>query len=722
METLCGVVERITYVNEETGYSVIKIRSKGYIELITVTGNMATVNVGSVITIKGKWINNPKYGRQFEVTEWKESLPASIYGIEKYLGSGLIKGIGPVYAKKIVNLFKEETLRVIEEEPDRIMEVPGIGKKRVEMIKKAWNDQKEIKNIMLFLQSHGISTSFGGRIYKVYGNESIHILKENPYRLADDVYGIGFKTADTLAAKLGIDKESYIRCRSGIFYTLSQLSEEGHCFAYMDQLVAKSSEILEIEEPKVIMTIDHLVLEKELIKEGKDKIYLPPFYHSECGIVRRLKQILNSSLHKKVISSEKFIEEIQRSKNIIYDPIQKEAIRKAEISKVMVLTGGPGTGKTTTVHGIIELYKRSGMEVILAAPTGRAAKRLSEATGMKAKTIHRLLEYKPPEGYKKNEENSLQGDVLIVDEASMIDVLLMYHLLKAVPDHMILIIVGDIDQLPSVGPGNVLRDIIASEVIPTVKLERIFRQAMGSKIIINAHKINRGEYPDLKGGATSNFFFIQEEETDIVISTIVSLCTTRLPDYYKADPIRDIQVLTPMQRTETGAANLNIVLQAALNKNKLALKKGATEFRLHDKVMQVRNNYDKEVFNGDVGFVSAINLEEQTLKVSFDDKEIEYELLELDELVLAYATTIHKAQGSEYPIVIIPVTFNHYVMLQRNLLYTGITRAKKVLILVGTKNAIYAAVNNNKVKDRNTLLAKRLKEANIDHKRGYVNG
>ncbi len=709
METLRGVVERITYANEDTGYSVIKIRAKGFIELITVTGNMACVNIGSVITIKGIWINNPRYGRQFDAKEWEESLPASIYGIEKYLGSGLIKGIGPIYAKKIVNHFMKDTLNIIEEEPNRIIEVPGIGKKRVEMIKRAWQDQKEIKNIMIFLQNYGISTSFGGRIYRVYGNESIDILMENPYRLAEDVYGIGFKTADSLASKMGIDKESFQRCRSGIFYTLSQLSEEGHCYASAEQLIAKCVEILEIEEAKIIMTIDHLILEKELIKEAPDKIYLPPFYHSECGIVRRLRQIIQSSTRKKVSNSQIFLEEIENKGHIIYDEVQKEAIRKAEASKVMVLTGGPGTGKTTTIHGIIGLFRHSGMDVILAAPTGRAAKRLSEATGMQAKTIHRLLEYKPPEGYKKNEDNPLDGDVLILDEASMIDIILMYHLLKAVADHMIIVIVGDIDQLPSVGPGNVLQDFIASEVIPTIKLQRIFRQAMGSKIITNAHKINSGENPDLSGGSTSNFFFISEEESNKVIDTIVNLCTKRLPSYYNVNPIKDIQVLTPMRRTETGAANLNTVLQSALNKNKLSLKRGAIEYKLYDKVMQVRNNYDKEVFNGDVGYISIINIEDQTLSVTFDDREVEYELLELDELVLAYATTIHKAQGSEYPIVIIPITFSHYVMLQRNLLYTGITRAKQVVVLVGNKDAIYTAVQNNIVKDRNTFLAQRLK-------------
>ena len=708
MESLRGVVERITYANEDTGYSVIKVKSKGYMDLVTVVGSMATVNVGSVLYMKGFWTHNAKYGRQFEVREWEETLPASIYGIEKYLSSGLIKGIGPVYAKKIVNLFKEQTLDIIEEEPDRILEVPGIGKKRVEMIKKAWQDQKEIKNIMLFLQSYGVSTSFGSRIYKYYGNESIEVVRENPYQLADDIYGIGFKTADGLASKLGIEKDSFKRCRAGIFYTLSQLSEEGHCYASSEQLITKCVEILEVEESKIIMTLDYLISEKELIKELPDMIYLPPFYYSEQGVAKRLKQIMMCKPLKKVKPSQEVIAQLEKNDGITYDEIQCHAIMQAEISKVMVLTGGPGTGKTTTTHGIISLFKASGMEVLLAAPTGRAAKRMSEATGLEAKTIHRLLECKPPEGYKKNEDSPLEGDVLIIDEASMIDIILMYNLLKAVPDHMILIIVGDIDQLPSVGAGNVLQDIIASNVVPTIKLERIFRQAMGSQIITNAHKINKGENPDLRGGKTSNFFFMEQEENEGVINTIINLCVKRLPNYYHVNPIKDIQILTPMQRSETGAANLNTVLQAALNPNTLCLKRGATEYRLHDKVMQIRNNYDKEVFNGDVGFISAIDLDAKTLKVNFDDREVEYEVLELDELVLAYATTIHKAQGSEYPIVIMPFTFSHYVMLQRNLLYTGITRAKKVVILVGNRNAIYMAVKNMTVKNRNTLLWQRL--------------
>ena len=709
MENLRGVVERITYENEETGYSVIKIKCKGYMDLVTVVGSMATVNVGAVVTMKGFWTSNPKYGRQFEAKEWEEALPASIYGIEKYLGSGLIKGIGPVYAKKIVQLFNEQTLDIIEETPDRLIEVPGIGKKRVELIKKAWQDQKEIKNIMIFLQSYGVSTAFGSRIYKCYGNKSIEIVKANPYQLADDIYGIGFKTADSVAEKLGIEKDSFKRCRAGIFYTLSQLSEEGHCFATSEQLIQKCVEILEVEEQKIIMSIDYLINEKELIKEEPDSIYLPPFFYSEVGVAKRLKQIMASRPIKSIKPSEEVMAYLEKTQHMTYDSIQREAVHLAERSKVMVLTGGPGTGKTTTTYGIISLFKQSGMEILLTAPTGRAAKRMSEATGMEAKTIHRLLECKPPEGYKKNEEHPLEGDVLIIDEASMIDIILMYNLLKAIPDHMIVIIVGDIDQLPSVGAGNVLQDIIASGVVPTIKLERIFRQALGSQIVTNAHRINKGQNPDLRGGSQSNFFFIEQEANEEILRTIVNLCTTRLPRYYKVNPIRDIQILTPMQRSETGAAHLNTVLQSALNPNPLCLKRGATEYRLHDKVMQVRNNYDKEVFNGDVGMISAIDLEERTLKVTFDEREIEYEALELDELVLAYATTIHKAQGSEYPIVVMPITFSHYVMLQRNLIYTGITRAKKVVVLVGNRNAIYMAVKNNEVKNRNTRLAERLK-------------
>lgn len=709
MEKLRGVVMRITYANEETGYSVLKIRCKNFKDLVTIVGNMVSVNIGAVVVLTGFWVNNSKYGRQFEVKEWEELLPATVYGIEKYLGSGLIKGIGPIYAKKIVNLFQERTLEIIEDEPERIIEVPGIGQKRVEMIKKAWQEQKEIKNIMLFLQSYGISTSFGSKIYKTYGNDSLKVLKENPYRLADDIYGIGFKTADELAGKLGMAKNSFMRCRAGIFYSLGRIAEEGNCYALKSQLIDYCQTILEVEEAEIVMTLSHLLQENELFKEEEEIIYLPPFFYSEKGLAYKIKQNIASLPGYVIDNSDMIIQEIEEREKIVYDSVQKMAIKKAAKAKIMVLTGGPGTGKTTTINGIIKLFQRAGLKILLTAPTGRAAKRMSEATGMEAKTIHRLLECKPPEGYKRNEDNLLSGDVLIIDEASMIDIILMYNLFKAVPAEMTVIIVGDVDQLPAVGAGNVLQDIIASGVAETVKLERIFRQALGSKIITNAHMINKGEMPDLKGGRKSDFFFIEENETENILQLIVDLCLHRLPAYYQLDVLKDIQVLTPSQRTETGVHNLNNLLQNALNRGQVYLKKGGIEYRVNDKVMQIRNNYDKEVFNGDIGFITMVDLEEQKLTVRFDEREVQYERLDLDELVLAYATTIHKAQGSEYPVVIMPLTMSHYVMLQRNLLYTALTRAKKVFIIVGQKKAVYLAVKNDKVKNRNTRLAERLR-------------
>lgn len=695
MQHLQGVVERVTYTNENTGYSVLKAKVKGYSELVPLVGNMASVYAGTVLRVKGVWTHNPKYGKQFEVKEWEERLPANVYGIEKYLSSGLIKGIGPVYAKKIVNTFKEKTLDVLEEQPDELIKIEGIGPKRVEVIKTAWVEQKEVKNIMVFLQGHGISTAFGNKIYQAYGEKSIDTITENPYKLVDDIFGIGFNTADKLGKKLGIGQESYIRCRSGVLYVLGELASDGHCFAYPEQLVKTAVKLLDIEEQKIIMTIDNLIKKEEIVRD-LDVYYLPAFFHSEEGVARRFYQIAKNK------TVDIFLTKIEDG----YDDIQKQAIAKAVSTKIMVLTGGPGTGKTTTINGIIGVFKAQQKKVLLAAPTGRAAKRMAEATGLEAKTIHRLLEFKPPKGYKKNEDNLLRGDVLIIDEASMIDVVLMYNLLKAVPNTMTVIIVGDVDQLPSVGAGSVLRDIIDSDTVPVIKLERIFRQAKGSRIITNAHRINQGQMPDLSGGRASNFFFIEEKEN--LLELIIDLCANRLPRFFQVDPVKDIQVLTPMQRTNTGAVNLNNLLQTTLNKNKLCLERGAVQYRLYDKVMQIRNNYDKEVFNGDIGFITKINTEDKSLIVNFDGREVSYEILELGELVLAYATTIHKAQGSEYPVVVMPFSFSHYVMLQRNLLYTGITRAKQAVVMVGEKAAVQAAVNNAEVKERNTILKDRL--------------
>ena len=737
MEHLRGVVERITYQNAENGYSVIKCAVKNYNDLVTVVGCMPDVHVGSVLYLGGNWRIDPKYGRQFSIETFEETLPATVFGIEKYLGSGLIKGIGPKYAKKIVQEFGKNTLDVIETEPDTLTRVPGIGKLRVERIKEGWQEQKEIKNIMLFLQSHNVSTSHATKIYKTYGNDSIKVVQENPYRLADDIWGIGFKTADTIAEKMGFDHEKYVRLRSGILYTLNKLSEDGHCYATRNLLLKTGSELLSVEDNVLTMTLDEMIRAGDVITEKiplpedaapdmipEKAIYLPPFYFSEMGTAKRLAAINGNSggMH---VNPAGLADRISCRTGMQYDEIQMQAILTAVQSKVLVLTGGPGTGKTTTTLGIITAFREAGAKILLAAPTGRAAKRLSEATGMEAKTIHRLLEVKPPEGYQKNEEDPLEGDVLIVDECSMIDIMLMYNLLKAIPDTMTLILVGDIDQLPSVGAGNVLRDMIDSACFPVVRLTRIFRQAQTSRIIMNAHRINAGKMPDISNGAKSDFFFMdmekqaeksgQNPEDSVVLAeealrTITELVTSKLPRYYRTKP-SEIQVLTPMQRSVVGAANLNQALQQALNPGEVGLRRGGYLFKARDKVMQIRNNYEKEVFNGDIGVIEFVDLEERELAVRFDDRSVTYDVTELDELVLAYATTIHKSQGSEYPIVVIPILMNHFVMLQRNLIYTGITRAKKVLVLVGTKKALGYAVRNVTVSKRNTMLKEWLQRA-----------
>ena len=710
MEHLRCVVERITYQNADNGYTVLKCAVKNYSDLVTVVGTMPDTHVGSVLSLEGMWKMDAKYGRQFLVEKFEETLPATVYGIEKYLGSGLVKGVGPKFAKRIVEKFGKDTLDVIEETPDELLKVSGIGKVRVDRIKTSWQEQKEIKNIMLFLQSHEVSTSHATKIFKTYGSESIAIVKENPYRLADDIWGIGFKTADSIAQKMGIDKGKFVRLRSGIFYTLNKLAEAGHCYTTREQLTGRSKELLEVEEPELEITLDEMIRTNDVIRdeaEDREAIYLPPYYFSESGCAKRLLRLMSCG-KKKSEDTEEILEKVAASSEITYDEIQWQAVKTAVSSKVMVLTGGPGTGKTTTTLGIISAYKQAGCQIILAAPTGRAAKRMSEATGMEAKTIHRLLEYKPPEGYQKNEEHPLEGDVLILDECSMIDIMLMYNLLKALPQQMSLILVGDIDQLPSVGAGNVLRDIIDSGCVPVVRLTRIFRQAQGSRIIMNAHRINRGEGIDMRGGKDADFFFATKESNQEVVDTIVQYCKTNLPRYYHVDPLQDIQVLTPMQRGECGAVNLNQVLQEAMNPSKIFLRRGGTQYRLKDKVMQIRNDYDKEVFNGDIGTITKVDVEERELTVLFEEREVVYDVTELDELALAYAVTIHKSQGSEYPIVVMPFTMSHFVMLQRNLLYTGVTRAKKILVLVGEKKAVYYAIKNETTTGRNTCLARRL--------------
>lgn len=705
MQKLRCVVERITYQNPENGYSVMRVKVKGYDELVTLVGNLLEVPAGSVLLCEGDWKVDKRYGSQFVAQTWEEVMPATLYGIEKYLGSGLVKGIGPKFAQLIVSRFGLDTIEIIETDIKRLYEVPGIGQKRVEKIAESWEKQKDIKNVMLFLQGYGVSTAYAAKIYRQYGKESIDTVKTNPYKLADDIWGIGFKTADTIASKMGYEKNDLRRLKSGVTYTLSHMAEEGNVYAEEEQLVKSAIELLDADEAPVRQAISEMLQSEDLIADA-EAIYMPPFYYAEVGTANRLNKLMDC-VEGSLFNIIPDISVISKQIGVEYDEVQAEAIREAASSKVMVLTGGPGTGKTTTTQGIIAALKAMGLRILLAAPTGRAAKRMSEATGMEAKTIHRLLEYNPKDGYKRNDDNPLEGDALIVDECSMIDLLLMNNLMKAIPAGMRLVLVGDIDQLPSVGAGNVLRDIIDSKRIPVIRLTRIFRQAQESRIVMSAHAINKGVFPDTSNGKHTDFFFIQQEDPEQAVETIVKLVKERLPNAYKR-PTSDIQVLTPMQRGVVGAANLNMALQNVLNPGQVSLYRSGYSFRQGDRVMQLRNNYDKEVFNGDLGYIERVDMEDRTLFVCFDGRTVEYDVSELDELTLAYATTIHKSQGSEYPIVVMPVLMTHYVMLQRNLIYTGITRAKKICVLVGTKKALSFAIRNLSVLKRNTKLKERL--------------
>ena len=703
------VVERITYQNPENGYSVLKVKVKGYNDLVTLVGNLLEVPVGSVLLCRGEWKVDKRYGSQFVAATWEETMPATVYGIEKYLGSGLVKGIGPRFARAIVQRFGTETIDIIETEIERLYEVPNIGRKRVAKIRESWEKQKDIKNVMLFLQGYGVSTAYAAKIYREYGKESIDKVRENPYRLADDIWGIGFKTADGIAAKMGYGKEDPRRCRSGILYTLGQLSDEGHVYAGEEQLVKTAGQLLEAGETAIRDTLAGMLQAEDLILD-KDAIYLPPFYHAECGTSRRLRDLAQStgrSLFDGLFDPSSLTAET----GIEYDEVQLAAIRQAVTSKVMVLTGGPGTGKTTILNAIIQVFAENKAKILLAAPTGRAAKRMSEAIGREARTIHRLLEYTPKDdGFARNEDNPLACGLLVVDEASMMDTMLAYHLLKAAPLGATIVFVGDVHQLPSVGPGNVLGDLIASGAMPVVELVEVFRQAAESEIVCNAHLINRGELPRLESSKDrlSDFYFMRQDDPDRAADIIVDLVKNHIPRRFQLDPFDEIQVLSPMHKGTVGAANLNLRLQQALNPEGEALQRGERLYRLGDKVMQIRNNYEKDVYNGDIGRVSSVDVQEKCLVVRYDDRYVGYDWEELDEIVAAYAISIHKSQGSEYPAVVIPLMTQHYMLLQRNLIYTGVTRGKRLVVLVGEPRALAMAVKNNRMQKRYTWLARRL--------------
>jgi exodeoxyribonuclease V alpha subunit len=718
MPIIYGFLERITYHNEENDFVVAKLQEKGKRELTTIVGNLTAINPGESLKLTGRWVHNKKFGEQFQVETYEVTVPATVHGIRKYLGSGLIKGIGPIMAERIVKKFTLDTLEVIERTPERLSEVDGIGPKRVAMITRAWEEQKEIKEIMIFLQGHGVSATYSAKIYKQYGDRSIEVVKENPYRLARDIHGIGFITADKIAQNMGIDPNSLIRAKAGVIYVLNELTEEGHVYYPEKDLVHKAKEILKVDQEIITKAITDLSREKEIFIEEINigqihkGVYLAPFYVGETGIAQRLRRLKESPSNIRPIHPEKAIEWVQQKLNMELAEKQREAVLLAASSKVLIITGGPGTGKTTIITAILKIFQQLKLRILLAAPTGRAAKRMSEATGWEAKTIHRLLEYSPQKGgFKKDQDDPLEADVVIIDEASMVDTLLMYHLLKAIPFQAHLILVGDVDQLPSVGPGNVLRDIIDSGIFTIVRLTEIFRQAQESMIIVNAHRVNQGEFPILKEierKETADFYFIQEEDPEKALNQILTLCCERIPKHFGFHPIRDIQVLTPMHKGTIGAINLNIELQKSLNPDQQGITHGSRTFKLQDKVMQIVNNYDKEVFNGDIGWISEIDQEDKEVTIDFDGRLITYDFSDLDEVILAYAISVHKSQGSEYPVVILPVTTQHYMLLQRNLIYTGITRAKKLVVLIGTKKALAIAIRNNKPQLRFTHLSVRL--------------
>ena len=702
MEHIKCTIEKIYYQDANNYFSVIGVTIDGEQFTRTIVGNnLQEIQPGMVIDAYGDW-KDSKYGKQFKVISWQEALPTSLVGMERYLGSGLIKGIGPTIAKKIVAHFGLQSFDVIDNDIKRLKEIPDIGTKRIESIRDCWAKQKEIREVMVFLQSLGVSSGIATSIFQIYGKDSINKIKENPYCLIEDVRGIGFKTADEIAMKMGISKNDPMRCKHGILSEMNKAITAGHVFAEESELFSNSKDLLETDEKSVAQVLYDMINGKELIEEG-NAIYLPTYYYAEKGVANRMKALCNE--HVTVGKLE--VDAILEQGSIVYDDVQKEAINAALHNNVMVMTGCPGTGKSVTTLGIISVLKAMGKEILLAAPTGRAAKRLSQATGMEAKTIHRLLEIDKDGHFVRNVDNPLEGDALIVDEASMIDILLMYSLLKAVPDNMRLILVGDVDQLPSVGAGTVLQDIIESRIAPVVRLTKIFRQAQGSDIITNAHLVNQGIMPQLANDNGSDFMFYNIHDDSMAMTKILELIKQQIPQNLGFSH-SDIQVLSPMQNGKVGVRNLNIELQKALNPVGDYLYGGGYQYRKGDRVMQIRNNYDKEVFNGDIGFVSEVDMDERSLTVIYEGRAVEYEDNELDEVTLAYATTIHKSQGSEYPVVVIPLLMTHFVMLQRNLVYTGITRAKKICIIVGTTKALAYSVHNMVVLKRNTKLKERL--------------
>jgi exodeoxyribonuclease V alpha subunit len=732
LESISGSVERVTFVNPETGWTVARLRRPGRRELVTIVGNLVALTPGESLELAGAWEEDPRYGTQFRVERYRSSSPSTTEGIRRYLGSGLIRGIGPKMAERLVEAFGDETLQVIEENPNRMYNLPGFGKGRVESIKAAWQEQREIRNVMVFLQSHGVGAAFATKIYRRYGDEAIDQVQSNPYRLAIDIDGIGFLTADRIAARLGIAGTAAERVEAGVLHVLQEASSEGHVFLPETQLVRAAAELLDIDEEPIQRAIEALAADDRVVAEpldaallkgpaappaaadlpaGDRAVYVKPLHVAETQASAALRRLRDTTGELRPFDVDKALSWAQQRLDLELTPHQSEAVRAAVTSKLVVVTGGPGTGKSTIVRSILAIVTALRARVALAAPTGRAAKRLSELTGHDAKTIHRLLEFSPKDGgFQRNADKPLKADVVIVDEASMVDVVLLHHLVKAIPARARLVLVGDVDQLPSVGPGAVLRDLIASHAPHVVWLDRIFRQAEGSWIVTNAHRINQGEFPEFpERGTSGDFFFVRRDDPEEVRETILDLCRRRLPHRYGLDPVDDIQVLTPMHRGVVGTQRLNADLQELLNRVPISLNRGNQTFKLRDKVIQTVNDYDKDVYNGDIGRIVRLDADAARLAVEFEGRRVWYEGLELDELAPAYAISIHKSQGSEYPAVVIPITTSHYVMLQRNLLYTAVTRGKRLVVLVGSAKALAIAIRNARPVARWTGLSTRMR-------------
>ena len=718
-EYVTGLIERVTFHSAETGFAVLRVQVKGQRDLVTVVGTTSEVHEGEWIGAEGRWTVDPQHGQQFRAEVLKTSHPETAEGMAKYLDSGMVKGIGPKLAQRLVDKFGTAVFEAIEKTPQQLLQVEGIGKVRLRKITAAWAEQRAVREIMVFLHSHGVGTTRAFRIYKTYGDEAIQKVQDDPYRLARDIRGIGFKTADKIAASLGIGRDSDLRARAGVEFVLQELTDAGHCAFPREGLVERAAAMLEIEPPIIEAAVAHGVSEGRLVqgedREGGPLVYLAGLDQAERKLAENLIGLSRGRHPLPQIDVEKAIGWVEGKVGFELAAAQREAIRLAVRSKVMVITGGPGVGKTTCINSIVQILRAKGLKITLCAPTGRAAKRLSETTGMEATTIHRLLEFDPKAGgFKRNRDNPLEGDVFVIDETSMLDLVLAHQTIRAIPERAGLIMVGDVDQLPPVGPGSVLRDVIESQAVPVCRLTEVFRQAAESAIITGAHRVNRGLMPmfpvkaDKEGGDLSDFYFVEAREPEVGLDAILRLVRENIPRRFGLHPLDDIQVLSPMQRGSLGARNLNLALQAALNPAGPSVERFGWTFRVGDKVMQTSNDYQKDVFNGDIGRITDIDEEEQELVVTFDGREVIYDLKELDELTLSYATTVHKSQGSEYPAVVIPVHTQHFPMLQRNLLYTAMTRGKKLVVLVGTKKAIALAVKRFEVDKRVTTLRERL--------------